>query len=159
MKNTILFLFISLILGYPAHAQDVILKKDRYYNRQTGKAYTGVFKEYDRETSVLISETTIKDGYLDGNTTIFYPSGKVKEVRSYLKGQKHGQWMTFNETGIKTAEASFREGKKDGHWYVWDDNGILRYDMMYVNGEKKGTWLIMDENGKEVNREEFNFNK
>jgi antitoxin component YwqK of YwqJK toxin-antitoxin module len=155
MTKNILFLFIALILGHATSAQDVILKKDRYYNRQTGKLYTGVFKEYDSETAALISETTIRDGYLDGVTTLYFSSGKVMEIRTYLSGKKHGTWMTYNEAGIKTAEAAFSEGKKDGHWYIWDDNGVLRYDMFYVNGEKKGTWLIMDENGKEVSREVF----
>jgi antitoxin component YwqK of YwqJK toxin-antitoxin module len=155
MKKLFAILFITVALINSIAAQDVILKKDRYYNRHTGRPYTGQFKEYDPENQQLISETSIKDGYLDGSTTLYYSSGTVKEVRSYAVGKKHGTWTTFNESGVKTAEASFKEGKKDGYWYVWDDRGVKRYEMYYENGEKKGTWLIMDEDGKVTSREQF----
>ncbi len=154
MKKFIFPVLLIIILTNILHAQEVILKKGKYVVSATGKQYTGTFKEFDAENR-LISATGIKDGLLNDSTSIYYPSGSKKELRSYFNGLKHGIWITWNEAGRKTAEASFKNGKKDGAWYVWDDQGIKRYEMNYVNGEKKGVWIIRDEKGSEISREEF----
>jgi antitoxin component YwqK of YwqJK toxin-antitoxin module len=154
MKKTILPFLLFFLLFNTLSAQDVILKNGKYVVRETGKIYSGIFKEYDSEKR-LLSATGIKDGMLSDSTIIYYPSGTKKEIRSYKDGQKNGIWETWNETGAKTAEASFKNGKKDGSWYVWDDQGVKRYEMFYVTGEKKGTWIIRDEKGTVISREEF----
>lgn len=150
--------FIPFILFFTliniVAAQEVILKKDKYVLRESGKTYTGIYKEYDSENR-LVSATCINNGLLDDSTTLFYASGVKKEVRAYKEGIKHGTWTNYSENGKKTAEASFVNGKKDGNWYVWDEQGIMRYEMFYVKGEKKGTWIIRDENGTVISREEF----
>ena len=122
--------------------------------RDNGKVYSGVFREYDANKK-LSSATCIKNGLLEDSTILYYPTGVIKEIRSYREGKKHGIWTTWNEFGKKTAEAGFKDGKKDGHWYVWDDKGTKRYEMFYENGEKKGEWIIRDEKGKVTSREEF----
>jgi antitoxin component YwqK of YwqJK toxin-antitoxin module len=158
MLNLMKKLFVSFLLIFilvnSLAAQEVILKKGRYVIRENGKVYTGIFKEYDAEKR-LISATCIKNGLLDDSTTIYYPAGVIKEVRSYKTGQKSGIWKTWNETGKQTAEAGFKDGKKDGFWYVWDDQGVKRYEMFYENGAKKGIWIIRDANGDVMSREEF----
>jgi len=154
MKKLIIPFILFLTLVNTLAAQEVILKKNKYVVRENGKSYTGIFKEYDSENR-LISATSIKNGLLEDSTTIYYPAGTIKEIRSYREGQKNGIWSTWNETGKKTAEASFKNGKKDGFWYVWDDLGIKRYEMFYEKGEKKGVWIIRDENGDVTSREEF----
>jgi antitoxin component YwqK of YwqJK toxin-antitoxin module len=154
MKKLLLPFLLVLLLINTVAAQDVMLKKGRYILRENGKAYTGIFREYDAGNK-LVSATGIKDGLLEDSTVIYYSSGIVKEVRAYKAGQKHGTWTTYNEAGKKTASAGFKNGKKEGSWFVWDDNGIKRYEMFYENGEKKGLWIIRDEKGIEVSREEF----
>lgn len=154
MKKSIIPFILFFTLINILAAQEVILKKDKYVLRETGKPYSGIYKEYDSEKH-LVSATCIKNGMLEDTTTIFYPSGTKKEVRAYKEGIKHGTWTTWSENGKKTAEASFLNGKKDGKWYVWDEQGIMRYEMFYVKGEKKGTWIIRDENGKVISNEEF----
>lgn len=154
MKKIIIPIILFLFLSSTLVAQDVFLKKGQYITRETGKPYTGVFREYNPD-KILTAETSIKEGLLDGSSTIYYPSGAKKELREYQGGQKHGTWITWNEAGAKTAEAGFKDGKKDGFWYVWDDQGIKRYEMFYDQGEKKGTWIIRDEKGVEISREVF----
>lgn len=154
MKNLVSLFLLLFILSSTTFSQEVILKNGNYVYRETGKPYTGIFKEFD-SGSKLAAETSIKAGMLDGISTIYYPSGSKKEVRAYLDGKKHGTWTTWNETGQQTAEAGFLNGKKDGNWFVWDDRGIKRYEMFYKNGEKKGVWIIRDEQGKETSREDF----
>lgn len=154
MKKFVLPFFLLLILSTITVAQDVILKKGKYVNRETGKVYSGAFTEYD-SLKRIVSTTCIKNGLLNDSTVLYYPSGAVKEVRAYKDGQKHGTWKSWNETGVQTALASFTDGKKDGPWNIWDDNGIKRYEMFYTNGEKSGVWIIRDEKGVEISRDEF----
>jgi antitoxin component YwqK of YwqJK toxin-antitoxin module len=154
MKKFVLPLLLLFLITNTLAAQEVILKNGKYLLRETGKPYSGIFKEYNPDNK-LISATGIKDGILDGPTTIYYPSGAKKEIRVYQDGQKSGTWSNWNEAGKKIAEAGFKNGKKDGFWLVWDDRGVKRYDMFYVNGEKKGLWIICDEKGNEISREEF----
>ena len=154
MKTLITPLLFIFVLINTLSAQDVILKKGIYILQKTGTPYTGIFKEYD-VAKRLISETGIKDGLLDGNSIVYYPSGEKKEIRAYLNGKKDGIWTNWNEAGLKTAQAAFKNGKKYGYWYVWDDKGITRYEMFYTAGEKKGVWIIRDDQGKLTSREEF----
>ena len=72
MKKLVLPFLLLFILVNSLAAQDVILKKGQYVLRDSGKLYTGVFKEYDSEKR-LISATCIKDGLLNDSTTIYYP--------------------------------------------------------------------------------------
>ncbi len=154
MKKFLFPLLMLLILTCALSAQEVILKKGRYVLRETGKTYSGTYKEYDAEKK-LVSAMIIKEGLLNDSSTFYYPSGTIKEVRSYKDGLKNGTWKTWNEAGLMTAEAGFENGKKDGAWYVWDDQGNKRYEMYYKNGAKQGTWIIRDEKGAVISREEF----
>jgi antitoxin component YwqK of YwqJK toxin-antitoxin module len=156
MKKTALpLLLILLFIVSSSVAQEVTLKKGKYISRENGKPFTGIFTENDPSTGKVISETNLKNGLLDGTTTIYYPSGQKKEVRNYREGKKHGTWSTWNESGIQTALATFLDGKKDGEWVIWDDQGIKRYEMFYTQGEKSGTWIFRDETGKETSRQTY----
>jgi len=154
MKKFLFPFFLFILITSSLSAQEVILKKGRYVLRETGKPYTGIYRENDPENK-LVSEISIKNGLLDGNTIVYFPSGAKKEERAYREGKKHGTWTNWTESGVKIAEAGFIDGKKDGAWFVWDDEGVKRYDMFYENGQKKGTWIIYDAAGKEISREEF----
>ena len=43
---------------------------------------------------------------------IYYPDGKIAEVRSYYHGIFHGEWRTYNEAGQLTGIASYKDGQK-----------------------------------------------
>jgi antitoxin component YwqK of YwqJK toxin-antitoxin module len=154
MKKLVLPFLLILILTNTLAAQEVFRKNDKYLLRSNGKPYTGVNKEYDDDNR-LVSETTVREGILDGITTIYYPTGAPKEVHVYKDGKKEGTWKNWNEDGRQIAEAGFKDGKKDGFWYIWDDQGVKRYEMFYIGGEKKGTWVVWDEKGNVVSKMDF----
>jgi antitoxin component YwqK of YwqJK toxin-antitoxin module len=154
MKKTILPFLLLLLFSFTLAGQEVILKKGLYRDRKTGKPFSGIYREKNQD-NLMIAETSITDGLLDGFSTIYYASGVKKEVREYKAGQKDGTWTAWNEEGIKTAEARFKNGKKNGFWFIWDDQGVKRYEMYYENGEKKGTWIIRDEKGNIISQEEL----
>jgi hypothetical protein len=60
-KLVIPFLFFLFLLNTVA-AQDVVLKKGRYIISESGKNYTGIYKEYDSEKN-LFQLQVLKTGY------------------------------------------------------------------------------------------------
>jgi antitoxin component YwqK of YwqJK toxin-antitoxin module len=86
---------------------------------------------------------------------VYFDSGKLNEIYSYKNNLMDGLWLTYNEKGIKTAEANYFNDKKHGSWKVWDDNGKLIYLMNYMNGAKSGTWIKYNAKGEEIERKSY----
>lgn len=63
---------------------------------------------------MLKMELFLEDSRPEGTYVIYYPDGKIAEVRSYYHGIFHGEWRTYNEAGQLT-----------GIWRTWDDDGRL----------------------------------
>ncbi len=86
-------------------------------------------------------------------TKIFYQNGQLKEI-GLLEGNKRiGNWLFYSEKGIKLAQCEFNSiGQKHGEWLVWDNNSQLRAKMFYNNGIRKGKWEIYGQHGKLIIR-------
>ena len=54
-------------------------------------------------------ECQYHNGLLDGPSKTYYPSSAMKEEGQYSKGQKVGQWKTYNEEGDLIEEEAFGE--------------------------------------------------
>lgn len=85
-----------------------------------------------RELSTYYDNGNLKSRYEYSNSqtyafTNFFPSEKVMESGSFVNGKKDGLWITFDETGVKTAEALYKLGEKTGEWRIFDKLGKLTY--------------------------------
>ena len=94
-------------------------------------------------------ELYLKDGRPEGTYVIYYPDGKIAEVRSYYHGIFHGEWRTYSDNGQLIGLASYKEGQKDGPWRIWSDKGNL----FYTAGKKSGVWRSWDEEGNLLSEE------
>ena len=72
LKKTIILLALFISIANVLAAQDVILKKGRYISHETGKPYSGIYREYDSGKK-LISATVIKNGLLEDSIVIYSP--------------------------------------------------------------------------------------
>ncbi len=124
-----------------------------YYDSH-GKPYTGTYHEYDAE-GTLIRTLLLLEGQFDGENTVFFANGLVKEIQSYKTGLMDGTWITYNANGIKTAQANYREGKKHGPWFIWNDQGNLMFEMYYEDGQRSGIWIKYARDGQVINSEEY----
>ena len=94
-------------------AQDLFLSEGQYYTDESQTTpYTGRYTEF-YDDGMLKMELFLKDGRPEGTYVIYYPDGKIAEVRSYYHGIFHGEWRTYNEAGQLTGIASYKEGQKD----------------------------------------------
>lgn len=79
--------------------------------------------------------------------TLFHDNGEVSQTGFYtLEGKLHGDWVSFSNDGVKTAEAHYDNGVKSGKWFFWQDNNILKeVDYSESRITSVNTWKIQDE--------------
>jgi len=63
------------------------------------------------ESGVKQSETTYKNGILNGKTASFYANGQVRYIGYYMGGKKEGKWEFYNEDGTFEKSELFVKGK------------------------------------------------
>jgi len=65
-----------------------------------------------------------KDGDLV-KATYYHENGEVAQTGFFtLKGKLQGEWISFDDTGKKTAIGNYDNGKKVGKWFFWKDNRL-----------------------------------
>lgn len=106
------------------------------------------------ENGFTKTEVTMLNGKPEGKMQTFFQDGQLNELRFYKNGMFDGTWITYNERGVKVAEASFMNNQKHGKWTIWDDDGTKRCEMFFENGKKTGTWWTWDEKGKLISEKE-----
>ena len=108
------------------------------------------------------STHTFKNGKLDGKT-FYYLNGELIEFRTYLGGDRHGEfkefypsgskkvmgkyiknlpdktWTWYNEDKSKSRSVSFSEGVKHGNFKIWND-GQLVLTGQFASDQRTGIW-------------------
>lgn len=57
--------------------------------------------------------------------TYFHDNGKVSQEGTFnLDGKLHGNWISFDEEGVKISEGSYSNGIKTGKWLFWNDGAV-----------------------------------
>ncbi len=150
-----LLLLTALLFSYTTICAQINQDSDTglYYDSQ-GNLYTGIYQEYD-DDGLLLRKLQFLNGEFNGENTVFFADGSVKEIQSYKGGLMDGTWITYNHSGVKTAQAGYRQGKKHGPWLIWNDKGILMFKMHYEEGNRSGTWVKYAENGEVISSVEY----
>lgn len=79
--------------------------------------------------------------------SIYYENGLIREERFYNSNKdKTGIWISYNENGIKIAEASFKNDKKDGFWKFYTDNKLIMI-LEYKNGKRIKSFMYNEKEG------------
>lgn len=80
-----------------------------------------------------------------GNDSIFYNSGKLKEVNFYKDGLLDGTSTGYYANGLKQYEVNFRENKKEGLTTNYYPNGKIQSQGWYIDGDQDGDWIEYNE--------------
>ncbi|MBL4678589.1 MAG: tetratricopeptide repeat protein [Mucilaginibacter sp.] len=78
------------------------------------------------------------NGELTGPDTIFYPSGKVKQIKHYVKGKQNGLSTTYYLNGKKKSEINMTDDAEDGYYQAYHVNGQLQTEGWMKNGSYEG---------------------
>ena len=93
----------------------------------------GKMETYINDT--LASTMQIKNSIPEGESKIFYPSGKVLGVTNIKNGTMDGTMKAFYENGKIRMIGHFKNGKKDGEFIEYDEDGNIINKALYKNDE------------------------
>ena len=93
----------------------------------------GKMETYINDT--LASTMQIKNSIPEGESKIFYPSGKVLGVTNIKNGTMDGTMKAFYENGKIRMIGHFKNGKKDGEFIEYDEDGSIIDRALYKNDE------------------------
>ena len=84
---------------------------------------------------ILVSSMQIKNSLPEGESKIFYPSGKILTVTNVKNGTMDGTMKVFYENGKIRMIGHFKDGKKDGEFIEYDEDGSIIDKALYKNDE------------------------
>ena len=93
----------------------------------------GKMETYINDT--LASTMQIKNSLPEGESKIFYPSGKILTVTNVKNGTMDGPMKVFYENGKIRMIGHFKDGKKDGEFIEYDEDGSIIDKALYKNDE------------------------
>ena len=93
----------------------------------------GKMEAYVNDT--LVSTMQIKNSIPEGESKIFYPSGKVLTVTNVKNGIMDGTMKVFYENGKIRMIGHFKDGKKDGEFIEYEEDGSIVDKALYKNDE------------------------
>ena len=88
--------------------------------------------------------------FLDGKSTEYYPSGKIKAETNYKKGLKHGKHIEYypcyerNCKQKKALEENYNDGKRHGLFIEYNIDGSIISKAKYENNDLVGTKVCRD---------------
>ncbi|MCH4822684.1 nicotinic acid mononucleotide adenyltransferase [Gramella lutea] len=82
--------------------------------------------------------------------TFYYEDGSVKQEGTYKDGRLHGEWVSYDQNGEKTAIANYENGKKSGKWFFWSEDKLTEVDyqnsvIASVNSWKSESSLVSNQ--------------
>ena len=93
----------------------------------------GKMEAYVNDT--LVSSMQIKNSLPEGESKIFYPSGKILTVTNVKNGTMDGTMKVFYENGKIRMSGHFKDGKKDGEFIEYEEDGSIVDKALYKNDE------------------------
>ena len=93
----------------------------------------GKMEAYVNDT--LVSSMQIKNLLPEGESKIFYPSGKILTVTNVKNGTMDGTMKVFYENGKIRMIGHFKDGKKDGEFIEYEEDGTIIDKILYKNDE------------------------
>jgi len=103
------------------------------------------------------------DDVKQGNTTYFYPDGKVKLIIPFIDGLEQGiakeyapdgtviTYMEYKKGFLVSRERinrKDRNGMRQGRWKIFFPSGLVQLDGVYRDDKKNGYFKEYDENGQ-----------
>ena len=88
-----------------------------------------------------------KNGLPHGTWTGYWPDGSTRYTLEYKQGDKHGNELRYDSTGVLIFEVKFKKGLKDGTEKEYFVNGNLKRSAGYKNGDLHGKTELFDSLG------------
>jgi len=87
------------------------------------------------------------DNINHGQSTVFYPTGRIQALMHYVDGELHGKYLLMYENGSIWVESNYLDGAEHGECRVYHENGNLKSISHYNSGVLTGEYLEYYQNG------------
>jgi antitoxin component YwqK of YwqJK toxin-antitoxin module len=128
------------------------------YNVTADGKKEGAWNRYDSTGKVLYETANYRADSLEGEGKLFYPSGKVQDIRHYKNGHFVGDYKEFYESGTLKGEGIYTNSKMEGDWKRYYPNGQLQEVVTFKNGNENGAFKEFYENGKPKTEGTYTYN-
>ena len=106
----------------------------------------------------------------EGQSFLYYPSGKLRQITGYKNGKKQGAGTEFDENGTVITLYEYHndymtsrefvnrvneKGEKSGTWKTFHPNGQLKEEEFYKNGELDGSSRLLSDKGNVINERSY----
>ncbi len=123
-----------------------ILTKRYTINKKTQQK-EGNYMEYDNEGK-LIEEAIFEADILNGTRKLFYESGDIQYVETYVNGKYHGLFQAFHANGQVQLEGKYEDNQMQGEWVGYYDNGQVKERVQFKDNNENGAFIEYYETGK-----------
>jgi antitoxin component YwqK of YwqJK toxin-antitoxin module len=105
------------------------------------KNYIGEWTYYHKDSKqVMTLEHYNNQGQLEGESLVYYNSGKLAEKRFYKDNVLQGKATWFDETGKIMKEYHYEKGLLHGEAKFYNPTGTIEIEGQYKNDRKDGVW-------------------
>jgi antitoxin component YwqK of YwqJK toxin-antitoxin module len=94
--------------------------------------------------TAMAQEVTPKFEKLDNGltqATYYHDNGTVAQTGTFLNKERHGEWISYNAEGTKTAEAKYDQDRKTGKWFFWKGDVLTEVDYSKNDIVAVNTWV------------------
>jgi antitoxin component YwqK of YwqJK toxin-antitoxin module len=105
-----------------------------------GKDRIGKWIYFHTDGKTVLSEENYENGFLNGESKIFFKTGQLTEIKHYKNGKLDGNSKRYSEEGILLDDLNYKNGILEGQATFYDIKGNIIYTGMYENDEKVGEW-------------------
>jgi antitoxin component YwqK of YwqJK toxin-antitoxin module len=114
---------------------------------KNGKLDGDQIQYYESLGTIFINES-FKDGIRDGETTTYFPDGRVSRNEYFKNGKKEGSQKRYFLNGKLRSEERYKDGKEEGIQREYYEDGTTQLEQYYKNGKQEGIQKIYYENGQ-----------
>lgn len=73
--------------------------------------------------------------------TYFHENGQIAQVGTFLNKERHGEWISYDIHGTKTAKAEYANDQKTGKWFFWKGDVLTEVDYSRNDIVSVNTWV------------------
>lgn len=129
-----------------ANDPSLSIQRGRVYFQK--KVFSGkIFTLYEG-TDDTASIQQYRHGMEHGQWVQYYPTGELKETRSFINGEKTGEYLAWWKNGNLMLSYHFVDDEYEGTCREWNESGRLITEMNYHRGYESGSQKVWYDNGK-----------
>lgn len=113
-----------------------------------GKPFSGKLFWVDPQSQDTLKIESYLKGNRHGNWIQYFPGHVLKEIRTFDQGKKVGAFVQYFPTGKKQQEYHFQNDEYQGLAREWNERGVLIREMHYVAGHEEGSQKLFYDNGQ-----------